>query len=530
MTTGGAPVSFTTTRGTVSTLDEGNGYYDARITPGTVSGTATLTARLAGVPKALTTIAVQAGPPSAAASTITAAAGSIPADGSTATRLTYQVLDDFGNCATGATIVPSTTLGSLTAISPGPCGYRTFLSGSTPGTALIGGTLNGQPMTHTTQVDLTAPAAPAPDPIPTPPADPAPAPTPALPSDPAPAPDPIPEPPQQPAPLSITPAPSAGGDPTFHFEYGDLPGVDRIEIDASIGNEQWHPIGVVPVEEHDFTWQLGCQATGLYYLRALALDADGKQLAEARYDQPVKVEHAAPSGTGPSVAVVRVVRGAHTLALDATRSFVPARGAKVECTRWSINGITVGTGSKLFVRYGKGTLIGDPRIVRVSLTASTLSRASSLTFALSRRSAITTAYELPAALAATKRPVGAYKHVVGGIGAKDQERLALVAAQVRWAFLLTYGREINRCPNAQVSVLTSSEGTSISLHLPGATRARFVGVHSIVFKHGGITLYGAGVRRGRESSGATVYVSKRPLLPDGPGRAVIVVGRAAGGR
>lgn len=615
MTTGGSPVTFSTTRGSVSWIDNGTGTYTAQLAPGTVSGNATITALLGGVPQTSAFISISPGVASATASTISTTLTTIPADGSSLTRLTFTTTDQYGNCVSGAPLSPSTTLGTLTAPTLTGCGYRAYLSGTTPGTAVVGALLNGQPMTQTKSITLTpapsganstvtaSPSTTTADgahpveaqvtlydganaPITTggddvqceatlgtlsagtdggngayvfsltsttagssvvsctvngnaitqtaqvtftasqsspPPANPSPPPTPT----PAPTPQPTPAPapsPQPTPPPTITQGADSNGDPTFNFDYGAVPDVNQIEWDISTPGDDWQPIAFLPGDAHDFTWQLACQTKGLYYLRALALDAGGHALAEARFQQPIRVDNSSASTKVVPIAVVRIVRGKHVLALDATRSFAPAKGARVICASWNINGVSVGAGRKLFVRYGRGTRIGQPQTVTVRISTAG-ANSQIIKIALPRDSNVTTAYDLPASLAAMRLPKSFYLRVAGAIGAPDRESLARVSAEMRMAFALTYRSLIQWNPKVQVIVGVSKRGTAISFFLPGRRGHGLNGSVHIVFIHGGsFTLYSAKTRRIGVAHGATVYLSKRPLTRSG--RALIVISRS----
>jgi adhesin/invasin len=161
--TGGATVTLQSTLGGLSAVtDNGDGTYTATLTAGTVSGTATVTGSINSTPiSAQAAVLFQAGPPSGSTTTIKAAKSRIPADGSSTSIITVQAKDQYGNLikAGGATVVLNTSAGSLGSVSfIGSGRYQaTLTSATSPGTATISGTINGNPITAPATVLLTNP-------------------------------------------------------------------------------------------------------------------------------------------------------------------------------------------------------------------------------------------------------------------------------------------------------------------------------------------------------------------------------------
>lgn len=104
------------------------------------------------------------GPASGTTSEITANPTSIDADGSSTSTITVLLRDAFGNTLTagGATVVLSTTLGTLGAVTDNGNGTysATLTSSTTAGTATISGTVNGAAISDTATVDFTLVGAP----------------------------------------------------------------------------------------------------------------------------------------------------------------------------------------------------------------------------------------------------------------------------------------------------------------------------------------------------------------------------------
>ena len=150
---GGATVALQTTLGSLSAVtDNHDGSYTATLTAGTVSGNATVTGKINGNP--ITDVAgvdLEPGPPSGATTLVKSDKQRIPANGTSTATITVQAIDQYGNVIDvgGATVVLSTTLGSLGTVSYiGSGRYQaTLTSSKTRGLATIHGTINGQPIT-----------------------------------------------------------------------------------------------------------------------------------------------------------------------------------------------------------------------------------------------------------------------------------------------------------------------------------------------------------------------------------------------
>jgi adhesin/invasin len=151
VTTGGHTIVLSSGIGTLSSpLDNQDGTYTATLTS-TQSGTATITGTLGGVDMVSeATVEIEPGPPSAAHTTISASPTTVEADGSSASTITVQLRDQFGNPVTAVTqgefvVVLSATEGTLDSFSDNADGTYTALlrSGST-GPAVVTGTLDGE--------------------------------------------------------------------------------------------------------------------------------------------------------------------------------------------------------------------------------------------------------------------------------------------------------------------------------------------------------------------------------------------------
>ncbi|MGQ0703975.1 MAG: invasin domain 3-containing protein [Gemmatimonadales bacterium] len=165
LTSGGGTVVLATAAGSLSAVtDNGNGTYSATLTSSTTAGTATITGTVNG--SAITDdaqVVLTPGAASGATSTISAAPGSIVANGTSTSTITVQLKDANGNNLTsgGATVVLATTAGSLSAVTDNGNGAytATLTSSTTAGTATITGTVNGSVITDDAQVQFTAGAA-----------------------------------------------------------------------------------------------------------------------------------------------------------------------------------------------------------------------------------------------------------------------------------------------------------------------------------------------------------------------------------
>ena len=163
LTIGGATVVLQTTLGSLSAVtDNHDGSYTATLTAGTVSGNARVTGTING--QAITDVAgvdFEPGPPSGGTTLIKSDKQRIPANGTSTATITVQAIDQYGNVIDvgGATVVLSTTLGSLGSVSYiGSGRYQaTLTSSKTRGLATIHGTINGQPITSFATVRFRVP-------------------------------------------------------------------------------------------------------------------------------------------------------------------------------------------------------------------------------------------------------------------------------------------------------------------------------------------------------------------------------------
>jgi len=105
-------------------------------------------------------------PPSPAASTISANPAEIAADGKSTATIVVQTRDASGNKEPigGATVTLATTLGTIGAVTDNHDGTytATLTSGTTAGSAVITGTLNGQPIIQAAGVTFVAPPSTSP--------------------------------------------------------------------------------------------------------------------------------------------------------------------------------------------------------------------------------------------------------------------------------------------------------------------------------------------------------------------------------
>jgi hypothetical protein len=153
LTIGGATVVLQTTLGSLSPVtDNHDGSYTATLTAGTVSGNARVTGTING--QAITDVAgvdFEPGPPSGATTVIKADKQRIPANGTSTATITVQAIDQYGNVIDvgGATVALTTTLGRLGPVSyVGSGRYQaTLTSSTTPGRAMVRGTINKNPIT-----------------------------------------------------------------------------------------------------------------------------------------------------------------------------------------------------------------------------------------------------------------------------------------------------------------------------------------------------------------------------------------------
>lgn len=158
LTAGGAALTLATTAGTLSSVaDNGNGTYTASLTSSTTTGTATISALIAGISIADTeVVSFIPGTAVAGNSLITATSNSIVANGISTVQLTVQLKDANGNNLTsgGSTVVLSATSGTISTVNDNGNGTytATLTSAVTTGTSVISGTFTGSPITDTESV------------------------------------------------------------------------------------------------------------------------------------------------------------------------------------------------------------------------------------------------------------------------------------------------------------------------------------------------------------------------------------------
>ncbi|KEQ22162.1 hypothetical protein ET33_27545, partial [Paenibacillus tyrfis] len=166
LTAGGAAVAITSTLGTVGTVaDNQNGSYTATLTAPTTVGTATISAAVGGSPMASTaSVQFVPGTPSAAASTVEAASGSLTADGASQTTVSVKLKDAQGNALTsgGAAVAITSTLGTVGAVTDNQNGayMATLTAPTTVGTATISAKVGGSAIASTASVQFM-PGAPS---------------------------------------------------------------------------------------------------------------------------------------------------------------------------------------------------------------------------------------------------------------------------------------------------------------------------------------------------------------------------------
>src|SRR5690606_4070954 len=157
LTAGGDSVELATDLGTLSpVVDQGDGTYTAAFSA-TTPGTATISGKVNGAAMSDTVVInVSVGAADAGTSTITADPETITTDDDTA-LITVQVKDAKGNNLPqgGEHVVLETDHGRLTDVEDrGDGTYTAVFSADTPGTAVITGTLNGQPIGRSAQVTV----------------------------------------------------------------------------------------------------------------------------------------------------------------------------------------------------------------------------------------------------------------------------------------------------------------------------------------------------------------------------------------
>jgi hypothetical protein len=150
VTADGHVVTMSTTAGSLGPVEAaGEGVHTAELTSPKAVGSATVTARVDGNLLARSaTVTFVGGPPSAAASTLTAAPTSIIANGTSTSTITLQLRDENGSPTTvpqSAVVAFTTTAGTLGPVSnPGTGLYTVALASATAtGVANVTATLNG---------------------------------------------------------------------------------------------------------------------------------------------------------------------------------------------------------------------------------------------------------------------------------------------------------------------------------------------------------------------------------------------------
>ena len=162
LTGSGGAVTLSTTGGTLSAVtDNGNGTYSATLTAPTIVGGGTVSGTVNGT--AITSTAAltfSTAPASGATSTISAASGSLAADGASTTAIAIRLKNVLGvNIAVGGdTVVLSTTRGTLSAVTDNGDGTysATLTAPSSAGSGTVSGTVNGSAITSTAVVTFTA--------------------------------------------------------------------------------------------------------------------------------------------------------------------------------------------------------------------------------------------------------------------------------------------------------------------------------------------------------------------------------------
>ncbi len=165
------PVSSTDTVGITSSDGAATLPSNAALVAGTktfsvtanTAGTATFTStditNGAKTPNTSPSTTINAGAASTATSTISAAPGSITANGSTTSTVTVQLKDALGNNvpASGGTVALGTTSGSLGSVTDNSDGTytATLTSATTTGTATVTGTLNSSALASSASVTFT---------------------------------------------------------------------------------------------------------------------------------------------------------------------------------------------------------------------------------------------------------------------------------------------------------------------------------------------------------------------------------------
>jgi uncharacterized protein YjdB len=158
----GGPVTLSATVGDVGVVtDHGDGTYTALL-KSTEAGTALITGTLDGEPiddSAQVTFTEVGDPgPEVAFATITADPTELPADGTTASTVTVRLFDASEEPITesGGPVTLSATVGDVGVVTDhGDGTYTALLTSTEAGTALITGTLDGEPIDDSAQVTFT---------------------------------------------------------------------------------------------------------------------------------------------------------------------------------------------------------------------------------------------------------------------------------------------------------------------------------------------------------------------------------------
>lgn len=139
---------------------DANGQVSLSLRAGTVAGLATVTAQCPGSCPATATVSFVAGPPSAAASALSASKTILSGDANNAniqSVLTLRLRDAFGNPATTTSAIAFTsTLGTPigSAENLGSGVYRATLTAEEPGTDRVGATIAGVPIDATVEIRI----------------------------------------------------------------------------------------------------------------------------------------------------------------------------------------------------------------------------------------------------------------------------------------------------------------------------------------------------------------------------------------
>ncbi|HEX6307188.1 MAG TPA: Ig-like domain-containing protein [Longimicrobiales bacterium] len=155
-------VTLATTLGALTAVtDQADGTYTARLTAGTVAGTAIVTGTLAGAAiddSAFITLRPLTANPTT--TTIDADSTFMTANGISATLITVTARDANGNPvgASAGPVTLATTLGSLSASGVQDNGDGTYTdtltAGTVTGTSIVSGTLNGAPIGDSVRVEF----------------------------------------------------------------------------------------------------------------------------------------------------------------------------------------------------------------------------------------------------------------------------------------------------------------------------------------------------------------------------------------